>query len=1590
MSRPRRKIGKVLNGDEAAVLEHVRECHSKRAKRSVVSGLDVSDSSDSSLDETLSEISPEKFIWNGAASAVGSIGKGSRTNPTATASAARGCRTSRLLGESVLQRQQYSNTLGLDSDSTSDDGDCKATSASVRARQTEQSPSKHGSAQQRPSPPTMCHARRHKSRTQSRILLTKQTALDRRANNFVKTFNSYNRERVDDLEDYDSLDDFIASDETDEDGDDGEEQHVDDGSGGRRKECGKVKKEIARLSKATSPRRKMRSARATSSAAQVVSPRGACSSIPKRTLDLDSDSDHDEIGANATTSSQSVSRTLSGLPEDVPPCSSSSSDAESAGVAASGRELRTSSRTRRSSSRRINKVLTFSTSDSDTDSDRDLLSKGRSSSSDVPGQEADGDGQRTATKWNGHVAQETSKRLSSTSTLSSRGSSRKEVESGAQAINTRKSLRHQKAEARALAEDAVLHKICNSASAETMRMLQLQAIEEDVDLKDLVATGATSGHDAILATNYASAEEGDDGADDLDDDDFIVDDDEVEQDFGLVSCICHRSDAGYRGLWMQCSQELCGAWMHAACFGYQTKAEIPRRILCTKCKAFLRTSDRPRRKQLKASETSFVQSSLKADQASKRSMREKSEDCESDSESDTMDLESAIRASAEHGVTSSPNVQALAQERFGQSHFSASQKEAKKVDPDDAYDGVHDQAEVFLTSPKQRASQAHRSPTKLSAIKALKMLFKVCENGDVEVVSKMIKSGANVNGLLAGNQAKTPLMTAASNGNHAVLQALLENGANPTAIDIGNATALVFAIRNGHSVCASSLIKVTSSKDLAFVSVEEGNLLHLTAGTGATSLLDTLLKRFEHGVVKELILAENSEGCIPLQSALLNGFYPTTTRLLSTIRSHDLNIDINMATMLPAAILGGSMECFETILRRVSKTFLNRSDSDGFAAIHHAASEGQVEMARALISAGCRVDLKDKTGATPLHLAALSGSTPMIDLIVTSGHPLDVQDNLGWPPLLYADFSASEECVLHLMRTQSVQLAKLGTLLQRYYPSEEQRDRTRAQVISVITSLATHNAFYREINRFFKTNFELLEDDEFKFLLNIKGLIDFENKSLYIQKRLKQLAPRSCDRASIGIRLIRDDVLTSLYQQLDKYNWTQLADLFLSVTFINEPGVCLGPFREMWSLLGDSIVKCPLRLFEPCNESNSLKFLPLSMKCPSPEATSHLQQLRCRMFSFIGAIVGVALHRGEFVELDIVAPMLARVLRSSQADGQGAIGQGQEGETKRMNATVEDLQAVDPTSMSSLNWLQHASQEDIASLELTFSKTVQYKQLTPHDTLNIFSTYPQSTHGLESVRKSRHNAQSMHSSHSLTHPCQYDAAASSESIMVDSSSDAEDADKDDSTTQSALARSTASSSPSSTIISRPISSTIAAETVVCQQNRDAYVAALAEYTVHGEVSQEVTAFRLGLQSVVPADLLEMLSATEFSLMLCGPVTLNVADWKENTHYTNGYSRDSKVVVWFWRVVQMMTEEERRKLLSFCTGCTKPPPGGFSALRGLSGEKFTISQSHDSPTQLPTASTCFNLLKLPLYKTFEDLQRKLLCAVRYGAQGFAFS
>ena len=69
---------------------------------------------------------------------------------------------------------------------------------------------------------------------------------------------------------------------------------------------------------------------------------------------------------------------------------------------------------------------------------------------------------------------------------------------------------------------------------------------------------------------------------------------------------------------------------------------------------------------------------------------------------------------------------------------------------------------------------------------------------------------------------------------------------------------------------------------------------------------------------------------------------------------------------------------------------------------------------------------------------------------------------------------------------------------------------------------------------------------------------------------------------------------------------------------------------------------------------------------------------------------------------------------------------------------------------------------------------------------------------------------------------------------------------------------------------------------------------------------------------------------------------------------------------FWSVLGAMNDKEKAALLRFVTSCERPPPLGFESMQ----PPFCLHRVgvRSDAERLPTASTCFNTLKLPTYSS----------------------
>jgi hypothetical protein len=174
------------------------------------------------------------------------------------------------------------------------------------------------------------------------------------------------------------------------------------------------------------------------------------------------------------------------------------------------------------------------------------------------------------------------------------------------------------------------------------------------------------------------------------------------------------------------------------------------------------------------------------------------------------------------------------------------------------------------------------------------------------------------------------------------------------------------------------------------------------------------------------------------------------------------------------------------------------------------------------------------------------------------------------------------------------------------------------------------------------------------------------------------------------------------------------------------------------------------------------------------------------------------------------------------------------------------------------------------------------------------------------------------------------------------------------------------------------------EVAVTAQNRLEYVNRLARFRMVTELRQSLRPFQRGLYDLLPSEILSLFSAREFQTMISGvQKPFDVDDLQANTVYLNDEQANSPEVAAFWEVLASFTEKEKLLFLKFVTSLMKPPLLGFQQLE----PKFQISLSQKE--RLPSASTCFNMLKLPAISDKNVLRERLLYAITSGA-GFELS
>nr|XP_060642062.1 probable E3 ubiquitin-protein ligase HECTD4 isoform X2 [Anolis sagrei ordinatus] len=179
---------------------------------------------------------------------------------------------------------------------------------------------------------------------------------------------------------------------------------------------------------------------------------------------------------------------------------------------------------------------------------------------------------------------------------------------------------------------------------------------------------------------------------------------------------------------------------------------------------------------------------------------------------------------------------------------------------------------------------------------------------------------------------------------------------------------------------------------------------------------------------------------------------------------------------------------------------------------------------------------------------------------------------------------------------------------------------------------------------------------------------------------------------------------------------------------------------------------------------------------------------------------------------------------------------------------------------------------------------------------------------------------------------------------------------------------------------------------VVWENKDVYASAIRNLRLRELQTPECAmAVRAGLGSIIPLQLLTMLTPLEMELRTCGLPFINLEFLKAHTMYQVGLMETDQHIEFFWGALEMFTQEELCKFIKFAcnqeripftcpckdggpdTAHVPPYPMKIAPPDGTAG-------SPDS--RYIRVETCMFMIKLPQYTSLDIMLEKLRYAIHY--------
>ena len=171
-----------------------------------------------------------------------------------------------------------------------------------------------------------------------------------------------------------------------------------------------------------------------------------------------------------------------------------------------------------------------------------------------------------------------------------------------------------------------------------------------------------------------------------------------------------------------------------------------------------------------------------------------------------------------------------------------------------------------------------------------------------------------------------------------------------------------------------------------------------------------------------------------------------------------------------------------------------------------------------------------------------------------------------------------------------------------------------------------------------------------------------------------------------------------------------------------------------------------------------------------------------------------------------------------------------------------------------------------------------------------------------------------------------------------------------------------------------------------KNGKDMRVVNLEDYIKHrinfmiGTYEPFVKIIRNTIFQYIPNDVITNFNSDELELIINGRPYIDVEEWKMYTKYKEPYNERHYIIIWFWKIVSNLDQNELSNLLLFSTGSSRVPLGGFSALESNRGNvaNYTIESIpyRRGYKNFIKAHTCFNRLDLPIFSTEKELKEAI--------------